>query len=610
LGPDGASAGSKAYADQGAQNLFDALDEDRGPESDDFIVSIVSPVSGKGDSLPREQTRVLTILYEVASALVAESDLERIVQLVTDAGREVCEAAFGAFFYNVENSEGQSYLLYTLSGADPEAFAGMPMPRNTEIFAPTFSGRGVVRIDDVSRDPRYGKIGPFFGMPPGHLPVASYLAVPVVSKASGVLGGLFFGHPEPGRFDTGCEQALVTLAAQAAVAIENAKLQTRLQWELANLREAKFGTQRLAAIVQSSDDAIISKDLNGTIATWNAGAERMFGYSEEEAVGQPITMLFPPEHIDEEPGILEQIRKGRRIDHYETKRMRKDGSILDLSLTISPIFDENGVVIGASKIARDISVRKLHEEVLSQTAAELETRVRERTASLQEAVAQMEEFSYTVSHDLRAPLRGMSMRCRLLKEDYRHLFEADSEALETVDRLASQCAKLDRMIRDVLQYGRVARGELTIGPESLDLVVADTIANHSSLQPPAAIVAVEPLGTVLGHWPSLSQAVSNLMLNAAKFVPEGQVPEIRVWAERRDQNLRLWVEDNGIGVDPRYQHRLFTMFERIHPDMSYEGTGVGLAIVRRAIERMHGKVGVESDGITGSRFWVELPATQ
>jgi PAS domain S-box-containing protein len=178
-------------------------------------------------------------LNETGTKLVAEHDLEKIVQLVTDVGREVSGAAFGAFFYNVVNAQGESYTLYTLSGAPRSAFEKFPMPRATEMFGPTFRGEGVIRVDDVHADPRYGKSPPHHGMPPGHLPVRSYLAVPVTSRAGDVLGGLFFGHPEVGVFKRETETVLVALAAQTAIAMDNAKLYAALQRELAEQRRTE-----------------------------------------------------------------------------------------------------------------------------------------------------------------------------------------------------------------------------------------------------------------------------------------------------------------------------------------------------------------------------------
>lgn len=562
----------------------------------------------------RELARTREAMQRVALTLISEPNLAELVQVVTDAACELSGAAFGAFFYNQADANGESYTLYTLSGAPAEAFAGFPMPRNTKVFEPTFRGQGIVRIGDITQDPRYGQSEPYFGMPTGHLPVCSYLAVPVLAKSGEVLGGLFFGHPDPDVFSESDEQIVVSLAAQAAVAIDNFNLRAAQQKDYQALRKAEEISRRAAAIVESSDDAIISKNLDGIIQTWNAGAERLFGYKAHEAIGQPVTMLFPPEHIDEEPAIIARIRRGERVEHYETRRMHRDGSLIDISLTISPIRNEEGAIVGASKIARDISQRKRHEAALKEAAYqlaksrdELEQRVEERTASLREAIAQMEEFSYTVSHDLRAPLRGMIVHCGVLMEDFRELFESEPDAMRSVQRIAENASRLDKMIRDVLAYGRVARDALHIEPISLDLIVQDTIYHYPALQAPQADIRVESLGKVLGHEPSVVQIVSNLLNNAVKFVAPGVHPAVRVWTESVHGKVRLWIEDNGIGIDPEYHHRLFAMFERIHRDMAYEGTGVGLAIVRKAAERMGGAVGVESELGKGSRFWVEFP---
>ena len=192
-----------------------------------------------------EEARTLEILARTGAALASELSLDRVVQMVTDAGVELSGASFGAFFYNVVNESGEAYMLYTLSGAPREAFARFPMPRNTEIFAPTFSGVGPMRSDDILADPRYGKNPPYQGMPEGHLPVRSYLAVPVVSRSGEVLGALFFGHPQPGVFTERAERLLVGIAGQAAIAIDNARLFEASQKELAARREAERQLQLL-----------------------------------------------------------------------------------------------------------------------------------------------------------------------------------------------------------------------------------------------------------------------------------------------------------------------------------------------------------------------------
>jgi len=197
-----------------------------------------------------EERRALEILNRAGSALAAETDLHKLVQIVTDAGVELSGAEFGAFFYNVLNDQGESYMLYTLSGAPIEAFSKFPMPRNTAVFAPTFNGEGIVRSDDITKDPRYGKNAPRKGMPDGHLPVRSYLAVPVVSRTGEVLGGLFFGHATTGVFDERSERGLSGLAAEAAVAIDNARLSQATQREITERRRAEEALRELNATLE------------------------------------------------------------------------------------------------------------------------------------------------------------------------------------------------------------------------------------------------------------------------------------------------------------------------------------------------------------------------
>ncbi|MDK1387856.1 PAS domain S-box protein [Sinorhizobium sp. 8-89] len=333
------------------------------------------------ETILRTKTERLEALGRIAKTLSSDLDLEHIIQTVTDSATKLSGAKYGAFFYRVTDEAGEHFQLYTLSGAPRAAFERLGLPRNTALFAATFRGHGVVRSDDIRKHPQYGLSKPHLGMPPGHLPIVSYLAVPVISRSGDVLGGLFLGHDEPGVFSTESEDAVEALAAHAAIAIDNAHLLLVSQREAESHRRAEQDSRYLAAIVESSDDAIISKDLNSIITSWNNGAERLFGYTADEVIGKPITILMPPGHENEEPRILERIRSGARVDHYETKRQRKDGSLVDISLTVSPVRNATGRVIGASKIARNITERKQAEETM-------EKRLREQ-ASLYQLTEQL-----------------------------------------------------------------------------------------------------------------------------------------------------------------------------------------------------------------------------
>jgi PAS domain S-box-containing protein len=437
-----------------------------------------------------KRTRSLEVINQVGSALAAELDLAKLVQSVTDAGREISGAAFGAFFYNAPNPQGEAYTLYTLSGAPREAFEKFGMPRNTPLFAPTFRGEGIVRIGDVLQDPRYGKNPPHHGMPKGHLPVRSYLAVPVTSRSGQVLGGLFFGHPEPNVFTEESEKILGAIAAQAAIAIDNANLYQSLQRELDEKQKAEL-------------------DLR-------------------------TAQLLLEEHADQ-----------------------------------------------------------------------LEKKVRERTASLSEAVAQMEEFSYSVSHDLRAPLRAMHAYAEALMED--HSGSLDGQARGYLERILRNSRRMEQLTHDVLTYSRIARDEVQLTPVNLEKTLDEILWSYAGIKEKADIQVARPLHNVLGHESSLGQCLSNLIANAVKFVPPGVSPQVRIFTEHSNGRVKIWVQDNGIGIPPEYQSRLFCIFERLAREGEYEGTGIGLAIVRKAMDKMNGRYGVESDGTNGSRFWLELP---
>ena len=320
--------------------------------------------------------RRLQAVDSIAKAIAGNLDLDHIVQTVTDAATELTGAKFGAFFYNLTDPDGERYTLYTLSGAPRAAFENFQLPRNTAVFDPTFRGRGIVRSDDIRTDPRYGKSAPHFGMPKGHLPVVSYLAVPVLSRSGDVHGGLFFGHDLPGVFTSETEATVTSIAAHAAIAIDNAHLLKAAEQELTIRRATERAAQQLAAIVESSEDAILSMDLNGVITSWNAGAERLYGYTVEEAVGSPVTLLIPEDRLGEELEILAKVRAGQRVDHFETFRQRKDGGLIPISLRISPIRDNTGVVVGASKIARDITERRQAEQQKDLLIQEMAHRVK------------------------------------------------------------------------------------------------------------------------------------------------------------------------------------------------------------------------------------------
>ena len=348
------------------------------------LVSVVdiSPLKAAQRAL-RDQKQRLKILNRVARAVSSDLDLERIVQTVTDVATEVSGAKFGAFYYKMGDNGSAAYALYALSGASRATFGEFGLPRSTILFEPTALGFGTIRCNDIRTDPSYGEIAQHFVPPEADLPITSFLAAPVVSKTGQVQGGLFLGHDQIGAFTQETEDIVLGIAAHAAIAIDNAQLLRKAQLEVAQRGRAEQDQQRYAAIIESSEDAVVSKNLDGVITSWNSGAERLFGYTAAEAIGRPVTMLIPPERIDEEPGIIARIRRGERIEHYDTVRRRKDGSPIDISITVSPIKDASGVIIGASKIARDITERKQAEERQQLLVGEVKHRIKNLLATVQ-----------------------------------------------------------------------------------------------------------------------------------------------------------------------------------------------------------------------------------
>jgi PAS domain S-box-containing protein len=645
-------------------------------------------------------------------------------------------------------------------------------------------------------------------------------------------------------------------------------------------REGKDAAGYLSAIVESSEDAIFSENLEGLITTWNKAAERIFGYRAEEVIGEPVSLIVEPEQVREQVAIRARIRQGERVEHYETTRLRKDGSRIEVSLTASPIKDSRGRIIGASKIARDITERKrmerqaadllernlAHEKVqesetrfrsladdspmiiwmadenanatygnrallellgldsftafsgrlwehfvhpddvarthdiyrraveeqrpyaleirlrdaatgefrwhmvkgvprfvagqftgfvgtgvdihdrrlaeeklrrsgeryrtlfnsidegfciievlfdgkntpidyrfldvnpafekhtgltqaqgksmrqlapqhedywfetygrialtgepvrfqnhaaqlgrwydvyafrfgdpashqvavlfndisarcktqmelqhvreeLSRRAADLEKAVHERTADLLATIAELESVSYSLSHDMRAPLRTIRSFTEIVLNEAGDKLEAAEQRL--LQKSISAAGRLDRLIQDVLTYSRVARELVSLHSLNVEPLLRQIIEERPELQPPNALIEIEGLiEPVRGHEAYLTQCLTNLLDNAVKFVVPGTRPRVRIWSELLEDQVQLWFEDNGIGIPEHAQERIFAIFQRVHDEKTYPGTGIGLAIVRKAVQRMGGAVGVESKPGRGSRFWLRLP---
>ena len=318
-----------------------------------------------------EHSRSLEILHRVGSTLAAELDLNTVVQAVTDAGREVSGADFGAFFYNLKDERGESYTLYTLSGVSRDAFEKFPMPRNTALFGPTFRGEGVIRIDDVVADPRYGHSEPYRGMPEGHLPVRSYLAVPVASRSGEVFGGLFFGHAEPGVFTEEAEKILVGIAAQASIAIDNANLYKAIQKELAEhkrieeaLRESE---EKFRTMADNISQFAWMADEQGRIFWYNRRWFDYTGTTLEEMEGWGWKKVHHPDHVDR---VVKKIRLCFETGEFweDTFPLRgQDGNYRWFLSRAIPIRDANGKVLRWFGTNTDVTAQREAETALRQS---------------------------------------------------------------------------------------------------------------------------------------------------------------------------------------------------------------------------------------------------
>jgi PAS domain S-box-containing protein len=368
--------------------------------------------------------------------------------------------------------------------------------------------------------------------------------------------------------------------------------------------------EELAAFVENASIGLYWVGPDGIILWANRAELEMLGYERAEYIGHHVSEFHADQPAIDD--IMARLGRGEKLRDYEARLRCKDGTVKVVAID-SSVFWDNGRFVHTQCFTRDITAQKRTEQqlaaardALSHANEELERQVSERTASLREAVAQLEEFSYTVSHDLRAPLRGMQVYSQALLED--HADDLDAEARHCLQRIAENATRLDRMITDVLAFSRVSRSELQLHRVSLSKIVREILLTNPAMRAPRAEMQVEPLLDVLGHEPLIEQAIANLLSNAVKFVAPGQVPQVRIWSEPFEGSVRFWIEDNGIGIPAAVQHRLFRMFERLHPNLSYEGTGIGLAIVRKAVSRMNGEVGLEPNQPTGSRFWIRLPA--
>ena len=481
--------------------------------------------------------------------------------------------------------------------------------------------------------------------------------------------------------------------------------------DITERKRAERAASLLSAIVDSSDDAIISKNLEGVITSWNSSAERMFGYTVEEAIGQTVAaLLVPDDRKEEDTDILAKLRKGERVDHFETVRRCKDGSLIDISLTISPVKDHQGRIIGASKVARDISQRKKSEKRLIEQAQLLDLssdailvrdgqdrildwnraaekmygftreealgkishellrtefpeplpgireillrdgrwsgelihacRAGSRIITLSRWVAErdkkgdvirilesnnditervrvqeevrranqdLEQFAFSATHDLQEPLRSVKIYSELLAT--RHGDTLNEEAQKFITFVHNGATRMEMLVRDLLAYTQVAKFDVPSEISDANEALNGALANlGGAIAECGAKISVDPLPSLPVYGMHLQQVFQNLIGNAIKYRSPDRQPLVHVGVERQGGHWLFAVSDNGIGIDPEYKENVFGLFKRLHTSDEYSGTGIGLAICQRIVDRYHGRIWVESEPGRGSIFRFKLPA--
>jgi PAS domain S-box-containing protein len=359
-------------------------------------------------------------------------------------------------------------------------------------------------------------------------------------------------------------------------------------------------------------------NFDGRLLQVNAAWEKTLGYTEAELKSVAAAEFV---HPDDQAMILprmEQLKNGHAVDYFELRVLHKDGTVRWIGWTAAPFPEEKLIYV----FGRDVTPRRNAEEQIRQLNAALGHRVDELT----DVNRELETFSYSISHDLRAPLRSMNGFAQTLLQT--EASRLSSTGLDCLQRIAQSARVMDQMLRDLLEYSRLARVDMKPAPVDLDEMVKEIVVlREKDIQEKQAQIEIKaPLGAAIAHRPTMQQIMANLIDNGLKFSSPTRAPQLRIWTERLTANgkvadgqtassqlsssnsyLRIWVEDNGIGIGPEYHEKIFRLFERLHSSKAFPGTGIGLAIVRKAVERMGGQVGLESEPDRGSRFWVEIP---
>ena len=584
----------------------------------------------------QDERRALEIINRAMSSLTQESDLDRLVQIVTDAGVEMTGGEFGAFFYNVEDEAGESYMLYTLSGVPAEAFSQFPKPRITAVFAPTFAGEGIVRSDDITQDPRYGDNAPYHGMPKGHLPVRSYLAVPVISREGGVIGGLLFGHSSPGIFTDQSERGLMALAGEAAVAIDNARLFQALEKELNQRYAAEadlaHSEQRLRFANDAADIGTWDFDPVTQELRWDERCKAHFGLPSDTEIGYESSFLgglHPEDRERMDQAVQASLTPGGDPGFdTEYRTLSPDGTLRWIAANGRTYFDAAGRAARFIGTTIDITRRKTYESELRVLNEQLESRVASeiaQRADAEDALRQAQKMEAVgqltggIAHDFNNLLTVVTGNIGMAKRSLEAGGTADPRAQRSLDNALKGAERAAALTQRLLAFAR----RQPLAPRALDvdrLVVgmSDLINRSLGELVRLEIVTSPGLWTVEADPNQLESAILNLCLNARDAMPEGGDLTIETANAHLDQGyaanqaevppgqyVMVAVTDSGSGMSRAVMERVFEPF--FTTKEVGKGTGLGLSMIYGFVKQSGGHVKLYSEEGVGTTVKIYLP---
>ncbi len=539
----------------------------------------------------QEKARLASLRAEISGAFNRWEDLDVVLQSCTEALVRNLDAAFARIW--VLDKAGEvlelraSAGLYThLNGAHGRVKVGdFKIGRIAKNLQPHVS-------NTVPEDPEVSN--PDWARREGMVSFAGY-PLTLEGRALGVVA--FFAR-KPLSQDV--------LHELAPIADGIAQWIKRKQAEIALVEQEEW----LNVALRSIGDAVVATDTHGRVTFLNPVAEALTGWSSGEAIGRPLESIFHIVHEETRQPVENPVAKALReqrivgLAHHPIL-INRQGVETSIDDSASPIRDKKGAIIGVILVFREVTEQRKIEREKAALAEILERKVRERTAQLQETVRSLEGLSYSIAHDLRGPLRSMEAFSSALLEDCGH--ELGPLARDYARRIGAAARRMDGQINELLNYGQLAHREIPLHAVSTDEVVGHAIASlQGMIDDSHATVILDPLGQVMANPTVLEQVITNLLTNALKFTRPGVPPHVHLWSERRGDNLRLFIRDYGIGISPLHLDRIFKIFERLEAG-HYPGTGIGLAVVQKSIQRMGGTVGVESEPGHGSTFWLELP---